>query len=355
MDFTSEGRMIDVKQMEELVCSEAEKYVLILQQRHDLEIDAFAEQMGMKDEKLEVFHWQMLSLELESKRLQSHLAGQNQEILQLRHENMKLKALSMEREEELASLKGQLASQFNSRGYQMTKWGQPDESNGTWSDVKVIKIKPGEEEQQRNKDSVGTIREDAIERGETARSNLIEDRNPLIQSPGTEFEDEKEIACHSPIQEASTNSPQEVDNAEQLASIGQQFGRTYSTQWRMDIHALGVSYKIKRLKQQFLLLERLIGKQETARNSENEDSGQVGIREFLLFLTLLNKQVGRYNSLQEKTDELCQRMVSSYPNLVHIYKHSVINPFLIFYFLEIFRLFADEVFVLYMSKYWSLL
>lgn len=301
------GRMIDVQQMEELVCSEAEKYVLILQQRHDLEIDAFAEQMGMKDEKLEVFHWQMLNLELESKRLQSHLAGQNQEILQLRHENMKLKAVSMEREEELASLKGQLASQFNSQRYQPTKW-VPDENNGTWSDVKIIKIKPGEEEQQRNKDSIGTIKKDAVEREETARSNLVENRNPLIQSPGTEFEDEKEIACHSPIQEASTNSTQGIDNAEQLASIGQQFGRTYSTQWRMDIHALGVSYKIKRLKQQFLLLERLVGKQETARNSENENNGQVGIREFLLFLTLLNKQVNRYSSLQEKTDELCQRM-----------------------------------------------
>ncbi|CAK9318175.1 unnamed protein product [Citrullus colocynthis] len=301
------GRMIDVQQMEELVCSEAEKYVLILQQRHDLEIDAFAEQMGMKDEKLEVFHWQMLNLELESKRLQSHLAGQNQEILQLRHENMKLKAVSMEREEELASLKGQLASQFNSQRYQPTKW-VPDENNGTCSDVKIIKIKPGEEEQQRNKDSIGTIKEDAVEREETARSNLVENRNPLIQSPGTEFEDEKEIACHSPIQEASKNSTQGIDNAEQLASIGQQFGRTYSTQWRMDIHALGVSYKIKRLKQQFLLLERLVGKKETARNSENEDNGQVGIREFLLFLTLLNKQVNRYSSLQEKTDELCQRM-----------------------------------------------
>ncbi|XP_022968142.1 myosin-2 [Cucurbita maxima] len=302
------GRMIDVKQMEELVCSEAEKYVLVLQQRHDLEIDAFAEQMGMKDEKLEVFRWQMLSLELESKRLHSHLAGQNQEILQLRHRNMKLKALSMEREEELASLKGQLASQFSSQGYQATKWDLLDEDNGTWSDVKVIKLQSGEEEQQRDKDSVGTIRDDAIEREEISCSNLVENRNPLIQSPGTEFEDEKEIACHSPIQEANTSSPQEVDNAEQLASIGQQFGRTYSAQWRMDIHALGVSYKIKRLKQQFLLLEKLIGKQETSRNSENEDNGQVGIREFLLFLTLLNKQVGRYNSLQEKNDELCQRM-----------------------------------------------
>ncbi|XP_023552511.1 myosin-7B-like [Cucurbita pepo subsp. pepo] len=296
------GRMIDVKQMEELVCSEAEKYVLILQQRHDLEIDAFAEQMGVKDEKLEVFHWQMLNLELESKRLQSHLAAQNQEILQLRHANMKLKALSMETEKELASLKAQLAAKFRPQEYQPTKWDLPDENSGTWSDVKTIKIKPGEEEQQRNKECNGTIREAAC-------LNVVEDRNPLMQSPGTEFEDEKEIGCHSPTQEVSTSSPQEADNAEPLASIGQQFGRTYnSTQWRMDIHALGVSFKIKRLKQQFLLLERLIGKQETARNSENEENGEDGIRGFLMFLTLLNKQVGRYNSLQEKTDELCQRM-----------------------------------------------
>ncbi|CAK9146549.1 unnamed protein product [Ilex paraguariensis] len=76
----------------------------------------------------------------------------------------------------------------------------------------------------------------------------------------------------------------------------------------MDLHALGVSYKIKRLKQQLLMLERLTGKQESYEDSESNDYGHIGMRGFYTLMSLLNKQVSRYQSLQGKTDELCKRM-----------------------------------------------
>lgn len=82
--------------------------------------------------------------------------------------------------------------------------------------------------------------------------------------------------------------------------------------WKMDLHALGVSYKIKRLSQQFVMLERLTSKQEPAGNSENNDNGRSGMRGFRALMSLLNKQVARYESLQGKIDDLCKRMVCSY-------------------------------------------
>ena len=94
----------NVKQLESWVLSEAEKYATLIEQTHHLELDAFAEQMRIKDEKLETFRWQLMSMELESKRLQSHIEAMNEDMPQLRHDNMKLEALLSEREEELTSL-----------------------------------------------------------------------------------------------------------------------------------------------------------------------------------------------------------------------------------------------------------
>lgn len=97
----------DIKQLEVWVRSEAEKYAATIEKRHHLEMDAFAEQMRLKDEKLEAFHWRMLSMKIETKRQQSHVEGLTQELSQIRHENMKLEALSLERQEELKALKEQ--------------------------------------------------------------------------------------------------------------------------------------------------------------------------------------------------------------------------------------------------------
>ncbi|KAJ6373581.1 hypothetical protein OIU78_029292 [Salix suchowensis] len=84
--------------------------------------------------------------------------------------------------------------------------------------------------------------------------------------------------------------------------------KTNNSTWGMDFHALGVSYKIKRLKQQLLMLERLPGKQDSGEQLGSSDEAKNGMKAFQALISLLHKQVNKYQSLQEKTDELCKRM-----------------------------------------------
>ncbi|KAK9914443.1 hypothetical protein M0R45_038223 [Rubus argutus] len=62
-----ENGELDMKQLEGWVRSEAERYAAVIEQRHHLEIDAFIEQLRLKDEKLETYRWRLLSMEIESK------------------------------------------------------------------------------------------------------------------------------------------------------------------------------------------------------------------------------------------------------------------------------------------------
>ncbi|XP_042051811.1 uncharacterized protein LOC121797142 [Salvia splendens] len=84
---------------------------------------------------------------------------------------------------------------------------------------------------------------------------------------------------------------------------GQASTKTNCT-WKMDVHALGVSYKVKRLRQQLLVLERLAGKEKASESGESN----ARVKGFCALMSLLNKQVERYHSLQGKIDQLCKRM-----------------------------------------------
>ncbi|KAK9914442.1 hypothetical protein M0R45_038222 [Rubus argutus] len=81
----------------------------------------------------------------------------------------------------------------------------------------------------------------------------------------------------------------------------------------MDLQALGVSYKIKRLKQQLLMLERFTGSMKAAKIiGKAMTIRQSGMKGYLLLMSLLNKQVGRYQSLQGKlmtSANGCMRMI----------------------------------------------
>lgn len=317
--------LADVKQVESWVRSEAERYAAAIEQRHHLEIDAFVEQLRLKDEKLEAFRWRLLSMELESKRLQSHVEGLNKEILQLRHKNMKMEALLLEREEELTALKEQFALQLRSLSCQKYKFHENSHDsavteNSIWAQVKVIKRHPGEEEQETKTISVDMPQDEESNERDEGISSIDEARGRdvtlTVQSPDKDFDEQKE----DPSEEGSS-SPLELDVTEKLSPspsssslvTEQHSSNSNISQWRMDLHALGVSYKLKRLKQQLIMLERLRGMQESCENKKesNGDGGETGVKDFLSLMSLLNKQVGRYQSLQGKVDDLCKRMVSS--------------------------------------------
>ncbi|XP_068329462.1 COP1-interactive protein 1 [Pyrus communis] len=292
--------LADIKQLEGWVRSEAERYAALIEQRHHLEMDAFVEQLRLKDEKLETYRWRLMSMELESKRLESHVEGLNKDISHLRHDNMKLEALLLEREDELTSLKEQFASQSRFLNCQT-------------NNLNIISMKVKTEDPKRKTSSVEPCEEEGGKKEEETPSST-QFNAAAVKSPDKEFEGEKDTS-HEGTSQAGSASPVEVDGAEKLASP-RQVSSTNTSPWRMDLQALGVSYKIKRLKQQLIMLERFSGKQEAGEShTESNDDGQSGIKGFLMLMLLLNKQVGRYQSLQGKVDDLCQRMHDNDLNL----------------------------------------
>ncbi|XP_054799430.1 LOW QUALITY PROTEIN: uncharacterized protein LOC129303888 [Prosopis cineraria] len=289
------------KRLEEWVRAEAEKYASMIEQRHHIELDAFAEQMRLKDEKLEAFRWQLLRMELESKQLQSHMEGLIKDVTQLRHDKMKLESFLLEREEELTSLKEQFSSQLKSLNCHRNSLHLPSQSpeltqdhHPIWSKVKVVKRKPGEKEQE--------IKEIVIE------EDCAKDKQALplvVQPPEGNFEEESDVVPKedSPL----SNHSQQADVVDTAANVASGSNTKNSSPWKMDLHALGVSYKIKRLKQQLVLVERLTGKQANDEDAE-ASGGKAGMKAYYSLTSLLIKQAGRYQSLQEKTDDLCKRM-----------------------------------------------
>ncbi|KAL2540273.1 Ribonuclease P protein subunit P38-related [Abeliophyllum distichum] len=293
----------DIQQLENWVQSEAEKCKIAIEERHHIEMDAFAEQLRRKDEKIEAFRWRLLSMELESKRFQSHIEGLDHELAQLRQDNLKLEARLLNREAELHSLKEQFALLSNPPDFQKTNLNSSLHEvavsrDTVWSKVKIIKRKPGKKEQEKKMKPEAISQAVAIEeQDDTPENRHLKDIILRFESPEKEIK-EGEVASFS----------EDIVSAETSTSVGQGISTKINPTWKVDLHALGVSYKIKRLKQQLLMLERLTGNQESYEKGESNNDGQFGIKEFYTLMSYLNKQVDRYQSLQGKTDDICKRM-----------------------------------------------
>lgn len=308
--ITDEPQLIaDVERLENWANSETVTYEFAVQQRHNLELDAFVEQLRLKDERLEAFRWRLLSMEIESKRLQSHIEGIDHEITQLKKKNMRLESLLLDRETELHSLKQQLVMQFKPPNLQKLNFDSSvHEHNTVWSRVKVIKRKPGQKRHE-----MKVIADEISKAAENEKVNELPTDEQLkdivltLQYPRKEIQEGKAAAPEPDhIGQGSIDSDAAA-NVVISTSVGQGLSKKTNSTLKVDIHALGVSYKIKRLKQQFLMLERLMGKQETSENSENSNV-DISVKGLYTLSSLLNKQVDRYQSLQGKTDDLCQRM-----------------------------------------------
>ncbi|XP_057798719.1 putative WEB family protein At1g65010, chloroplastic [Salvia miltiorrhiza] len=309
---TGEPHLIaDVEGLENWTNSEAATYEFALQQRHNLEIDAFVDQLRLKDERLEAFRWRLLSMEIESKRLHSHIETIDHEITQLRKENMRLEALLLDRETELHSLKEQLLMQFNPPNLQKLNFESSLHEatmnhNTVWSRVKVVKRKPGQRRKEMNVTEEETPQ--AAEVCELPSDEQLKDIVLTLKYPHKEIQDWKVASLEQDHCRQGSFGSDDAANVETTTSAGQGSSKKSNSTLKLDIHALGVSYKIKRLKQQFLMLERLMGKQE---NSEVD----IATKGLYALTTLLNKQVDRYQSLQGKIDDLCQRMDEKNLNL----------------------------------------
>ncbi|XP_050289674.1 uncharacterized protein LOC126727803 [Quercus robur] len=199
--------------------------------------------MRIKDEKLETFRWQLMSMELESKRLQSHIEGMNEDMSHLRHDNMKLEALLLEREEELTSLKEQLASQLKALNCQNTNLNcsvhSPVIAHEAIGFEVINKRKQNEREQETRTPNLEDLcqEEDAEKEEGKSSFNQSKDVGLIAHSPEKELEDDKEIANEGPVKEGRT-SPVDIDVTENLASSSQPLNKTNNSPWRMDLHAL---------------------------------------------------------------------------------------------------------------------
>ncbi|KAL9164368.1 hypothetical protein ABFS82_06G100400 [Erythranthe guttata] len=204
--------------------------------KHDLtgeNVKAFVEQLRHKDEKLEAFGYRLMSMEIESNKLQSHIKDLNHETEKLKQDNAKLTKLH-------------LSPPKNNH-----RQNSPHDNTVNWSKVKIVKTKPRQQEMEAIAEEMDIV--------------------STLESPN-----------------------------EETTKQGQESNST----WKMDIQALGVSYKVKRLKQQLLMLERLTGKKETDENEKNKN----GANGLFSLTSLMNRQIERYQSLEGKIDHLCIRM-----------------------------------------------
>lgn len=300
----------DAKRLENWVNSEAEKYQIAIEQRHQVETDAFVEQLRQKDEKLEAYSWRLMSMDMESKRLQSHIEALDHDISQLRKDNMKLEAILLDREAELHSLQDQLITRFSPPNpHKLSFNSSPHDAalghDTVWSRVKVVKRKPVHRMQKMkaiDEEVSQVVENEKVD--ESSANEQLQDIVLTLQSPNKEIKEGKISVLGPDHFRHKSIDTEDVANAD--------LSHRSNSTWKMDIQALGVSYKVKRLKQQLFMLERLTGKKESSENSGNNK----GMKGFYALMSLLNKQIDRYQSLQGKIDDLCMRMVCF--NLIQI-------------------------------------
>ncbi|KAJ8649548.1 hypothetical protein MRB53_002571 [Persea americana] len=371
----------NAKQSDDCIRLETEKYITILEQRHYEETDAFAEQMRLKDEKLEYFRWQLLSMELELKRLQSHIEGLDDNVSHFKEEIMKLEVLLSERDKELKSLKEKF-SDFSMQSLHCRRRNSSDSTkhpeknpDATQSEVKIIKRRMRENGQDQEVGEVGISGEvgtdiqesgdnkdffesksseirtgkeqKAKERTDNNISNIFkEDAEVRIQEQSKKelervensFEDQWQgvgVVVRAPADEIEVievcinqdharenhleNNCPECETANKLPSVENSLVKKDST-CKMDLHALGVSYKIKRLKQQLFMVEKLAAAQALEKTTvksnatgtleicERRKTDEHGHQSKGIIMSLLNKHVKRYQNLEEKTNDLCKQM-----------------------------------------------
>ncbi|KAK4273879.1 hypothetical protein QN277_017190 [Acacia crassicarpa] len=270
------------KHLEDWVKAEAQNYAAMIEQRHQLELEAFAEELSNKAEKIESFQWQLLRMELETKKLQSHVKGLIKDVAQLRHDKMKLETILLERDKEMTSPKEKLELQLKSSNCSKHNLLLPSQSSERAEDAILSELK-----------------RKSVEKEQEMKETLM-----------VEYCKKEALSAEMKDSLVLKKSVSEVDSdaAENLASTSNSSNEASHFPGNMDLHAVEVFYKIKRLKQQLVLIDRLIGQQTNGEAKEINDDSNTNMMTYLSLASLLNKQVERYQSLQEKMDNLRKLM-----------------------------------------------
>ncbi|KAG2299187.1 hypothetical protein Bca52824_035659 [Brassica carinata] len=265
------------KKRENMSFGEEDFCIRVIGKKQEIDLGVLPEHVKLKDEKIEALCLHLMNSELESNRLRSCNEELRQEMSLLRDNNTKLEGLVNQRGEESVAIRKQQLKILSSH------------KNNTRFGRKNTKAEARERVFEGSKENV-------TEKGRESYSP-DELRHLTLKAAQSDAEDESE----------KDTLLQENEFLKREKADGKESESTNNPPWRMDLHALGVSFKIKRLRQQLMMLERYIGKQES-QEIDKSSSSDTGKRALLLLITLLNKQVTRYQSLQEKIDGICKRM-----------------------------------------------
>jgi uncharacterized coiled-coil protein SlyX len=343
---------------------ETEKYTAMMKHRHTAEIEAFTEQLRLKDEKLEAFRWRAVSMDVEASRLRCRIQELEARLAQQEKHGAGLEALLLDRENESRALKEHLEA-LQAQAICVPAGDADTDAGDRWipcSPVKIQRTVSGEAEKLSSGSSrheEGTDDVSKFHRAETKVDELVspdDDKDPKAfdleatealavpvrllacaaaattwteherrhdapprQSFRSEIEEEKEVHTDpgNAKAQASTSSSQESQEVtSELALVVAPPAPGQSSAWKTDIHALAVSYKIKRLKQQLLVLEKLAaeGKEAPAASRSSGSEASCSSRQhprtrYQTMVSFLGKHIKRYQSLDDKIDDLCARMV----------------------------------------------
>lgn len=265
------------KKRENMSFGEEDFCIRVIGKKQEIDLGVLPEHVKLKDEKIEALCLHLMNSELESNRLRSCNEELRQEMSLLRDNNTKLEGLVSQRGEESVAMRKQQLKSLTSH------------KNNTRFGRKNTKAEARERVFEGSK-------EKATEKG---RESYSPDELRHLTLKAAQSDAEEESEKDTLLQENEFTKREKAD--------GKETESTNNPPWRMDLHALGVSFKIKRLRQQLMMLERYIGKQES-QESDKISSSDTGKRALLSLITLLNKQVTRYQSLQEKIDGICKRM-----------------------------------------------
>lgn len=351
--------MEEYQGLQEWFQMETEKYTAMIKHRHTAEIEAFTEQLRLKDEKLEAFRWRAVSMDVEATRLRSRIQELEGRLARHEKHSAGLEALLLDRANENRALEEQLETlQSQAPGVEMCTpaGGQddgPDDHSIPCSPVKVVQrtmssgssrhqestevskyqtkldevvaVSPEDHKEDWKELDVHATEALVVSVGDlacaaAAATSMEHDRHDAPasrQSFRSEIEEEKEVYTDPGNAQTTGSSSQEQEATSELALVVLPPGQK-SSAWKTDIHALAVSYKIKRLKQQLLVLEKLANecKEEAAatKPSGSEASCSSSSRQqprsrYHTMMSFLSKHVKRYQSLDDKIDDLCARMV----------------------------------------------
>nr|CAB3477341.1 unnamed protein product [Digitaria exilis] len=332
---------------------ETEKYTAMMKHRHSAEIEAFTEQLRLKDEKLEAFRWRAVSMDVEATRLRGRIQELEARLAQHEKHSAELEDLLLDREKENRALTEQLETlqaQPLLDGVEIctlaSDQADADERCIPCSPVKIHRTVSGEADRlsscssrhQETKLDEPVVSPDGhrekvfdveatlvVAVRDLAARSMEHDRRdvPARQSFRLEIEEEEEKEVytdpgHAQRTQASPSSSSQDATSELALVVVPPDHRKNSAGGKTDIHALAVSYKIKRLKQQLLVLEKLASecKEEIApatkpSGSEASSSRQHSRTRYQTMMSFLSKHVKRYQSLDDKIDDLCARMEES--------------------------------------------